>query len=69
MTLNWLLADPLPDTMSLQRILYHRLRDAILSGTLRRIRVCRRAVSWLFPWACPEIPFCMRMSSWLQKGV
>ncbi len=34
MTLDWLLADPLPETMPRQHILYHRLRDAILSGRL-----------------------------------
>lgn len=34
MELDWLLAPPLPETMSRQRVLYHRLRDAILSGRL-----------------------------------
>lgn len=34
MELDWLLAPPLPETMPRQRVLYHRLRDAILSGRL-----------------------------------
>lgn len=34
MELDWLLAPPLPDTMPRQRVLYHRLREAILSGRL-----------------------------------
>ena len=34
MELDWLLAPPLPETMSRQRVLYHRLRDAVLSGRL-----------------------------------
>lgn len=34
MELDWLLAPPLPETMPRQRVLYHRLRDAILSGHL-----------------------------------
>ena len=34
MELNWLLAPPLPETMPRQRVLYHRLREAILSGRL-----------------------------------
>jgi GntR family transcriptional regulator / MocR family aminotransferase len=32
MELNWLLALPLPETIPRQRVIYHRLRDAILSG-------------------------------------
>ncbi|MCG2576917.1 PLP-dependent aminotransferase family protein [Dechloromonas sp. XY25] len=34
MELDWLLAPPLPETMPRQRVLYHRLRDAILIGRL-----------------------------------
>jgi GntR family transcriptional regulator/MocR family aminotransferase len=34
MELDWLLAPPLPETMPRQRVLYHRLREAILSGRL-----------------------------------
>ncbi len=34
MELDWLLAPPLPDAMPRQRVIYHRLRDAILSGRL-----------------------------------
>ena len=34
MELNWLLAPPMPETMPRQRVLYHRLREAILSGRL-----------------------------------
>lgn len=34
MELDWLLAPPLPETMPRQRVIYHRLRDAILSGRL-----------------------------------
>jgi len=34
MELDWLLAPPVPKTMPRQRVLYHRLRDAILSGRL-----------------------------------
>ena len=34
MELDWLLALPLPETMPRQRVLYHRLREAILSGRL-----------------------------------
>ena len=34
MELDWLLAPPLPDTLPRQRVLYHRLREAILSGRL-----------------------------------
>jgi GntR family transcriptional regulator/MocR family aminotransferase len=34
MALDWLLAPPLPETMPRQRVIYHRLRDAILSGRL-----------------------------------
>lgn len=34
MELDWLLAPPLPETMPRQRVLYHRLRDAVLSGRL-----------------------------------
>lgn len=34
MELDWLLAPPLPESMSRQRVIYHRLRDAILSGQL-----------------------------------
>ncbi|MEN3374598.1 PLP-dependent aminotransferase family protein [Dechloromonas sp. ZS-1] len=34
MELDWLLAPPLPDSLPRQRVLYLRLRDAILSGRL-----------------------------------
>ena len=34
MELDWLLAPPLPEAMPRQRVLYHRLREAILSGRL-----------------------------------
>lgn len=34
MELDWLLAPPLPEIMPRQRVLYHRLREAILSGRL-----------------------------------
>lgn len=34
MELDWLLAPPLPETMPRQRVLYHRLREAILSGRM-----------------------------------
>ena len=34
MVLDWLLAPPLPETMPRQRVLYHRLREAIMSGRL-----------------------------------
>ncbi|NMF90194.1 PLP-dependent aminotransferase family protein [Aromatoleum petrolei] len=34
MELDWLLAPPLPETLPRQRVLYLRLRDAILSGRL-----------------------------------
>lgn len=34
MELGWLLAPPLPETMPRQRVLYHRLREAILSGRM-----------------------------------
>lgn len=34
MELDWLLAPPLPDTMPRQRVIYQRLREAILSGRL-----------------------------------
>ena len=34
MELDWLLAPPLPEAMPRQRLLYHRLRDAILCGRL-----------------------------------
>ncbi len=34
MELDWLLAPPLPETMPRQRVLHHRLREAILSGRL-----------------------------------
>ncbi|BAL24769.1 PLP-dependent aminotransferase family protein [Azoarcus sp. KH32C] len=34
MELDWLLASPLPERLPRQRVLYHRLRDAILSGRL-----------------------------------
>lgn len=34
MEFDWLLAPPLPETMPRQRVIYHRLRDAILSGRL-----------------------------------
>ena len=34
MELDWLLAPPLPESMSRQRVIYHGLRDAILSGQL-----------------------------------
>jgi GntR family transcriptional regulator/MocR family aminotransferase len=34
MELDWLLAPPVPEAMPRQRVLYHRLRDAILSGRL-----------------------------------
>ena len=34
MELDWLLALPLPETMPRQRVLYHRLREAILCGRL-----------------------------------
>jgi GntR family transcriptional regulator/MocR family aminotransferase len=34
MELDWLLAPPLPEGMPRQRVLYHRLREAILSGHL-----------------------------------
>lgn len=34
MELHWLLAPPLPDAVPRQRVLYHRLRDAILCGRL-----------------------------------
>lgn len=34
MELDWLLTPPLPETMPRQRVIYHRLRDAILSGRL-----------------------------------
>ena len=34
MELDWLLAPPLPESMPRQRVLYHRLREAILSGRL-----------------------------------
>ncbi|MDE2439424.1 MAG: PLP-dependent aminotransferase family protein [Betaproteobacteria bacterium] len=34
MELDWLLALPLPENMPRQRVLYHRLREAILSGRL-----------------------------------
>ena len=34
MELDWLLAPPLPEPMPRQRVLYHRLRETILSGRL-----------------------------------
>lgn len=34
MELDWLLAPPLPETMPRQHVIYHRLRDAVLSGRL-----------------------------------
>ncbi|CAG0994492.1 partial HTH-type transcriptional regulator TauR, partial [Burkholderiales bacterium] len=34
MELDWLLAPPLPAAMPRQRVIYHRLREAILSGRL-----------------------------------
>src|SRR5574343_1784467 len=34
MELDWLLAPPVPEAMPRQRVLYHRLRDAILAGRL-----------------------------------
>ncbi|GBG02773.1 GntR family transcriptional regulator [Azospira sp. I13] len=34
MELDWLLAPPLPDAVPRQRLLYHRLREAILAGRL-----------------------------------
>lgn len=34
MELDWLLAPPLPETIPRQRVLHHRLREAILSGRL-----------------------------------
>ena len=34
MELDWLLAPPLPEAMPRQRVIYHRLREAILSGRL-----------------------------------
>lgn len=34
MELDWLLAPPLPDNMPQQRVIYHRLRNAIASGQL-----------------------------------
>lgn len=34
MELDWLLTPPLPESMPRQRVLYHRLREAILSGHL-----------------------------------
>ncbi len=34
MELDWLLAPPLPEAMPRQRVIYHRLRDAILTGHL-----------------------------------
>ncbi|MDX9944807.1 MAG: GntR family transcriptional regulator, partial [Azonexus sp.] len=34
MELDWLLAPPLPDNMPRQRLIYYRLREAILSGHL-----------------------------------
>lgn len=34
MELDWLLAPPLPEAMPRQRMIYHRLREAILSGHL-----------------------------------
>ncbi len=53
MELDWLLAPPLPEAMPRQRLLYHRLRDAILCGRLAPATRLPASRALPIPWASP----------------